>query len=43
MPLAATGYSYPLLSVFWTILEIFLWVIWIWILIWIFMAAEDVD
>jgi len=37
MPLAASGYSYPLLSVFWTILEIFLWVIWIWILIWIFI------
>jgi len=35
MSLASTGYSYPLLSVFWTILEIFLWVIWIWILIWI--------
>jgi Short C-terminal domain/Phospholipase_D-nuclease N-terminal len=35
MSLAASGYSYPLLSVFWTILEIFLWVIWIWILIWI--------
>ena len=35
MPLAASGYSYPLLSVFWTIFEIFLWVIWIWILIWI--------
>jgi len=33
MPLAS---SYPLLSVFWTIFEIFLWVIWIWILIWIF-------
>ena len=37
MPLAASGYSYPLLSVFWTIFEIFLWVIWIWILIWIFI------
>jgi membrane protein implicated in regulation of membrane protease activity len=37
MALAASGYSYPLLSVFWTILEIFLWVIWIWILIWIFI------
>jgi type VI protein secretion system component VasK len=37
MPLASTGYSYPLLSVFWTIFEIFLWVIWIWILIWIFI------
>jgi len=29
--------SYPLLNVFWTIFEIFLWVIWIWILIWIFI------
>src|ERR1700751_3973372 len=29
--------SYPLLNLFWTILEIFLWVIWIWILIWIFI------
>ena len=29
--------SYPLLNVFWTILEIFLWVIWIWILIWVFI------
>src|SRR6476661_2576733 len=37
MPLAASGYSYPLLSVFWTILEIFLWVIWIWILIYVFI------
>ena len=25
--------SYPLLNLFWTILIIFLWVIWIWILI----------
>jgi Short C-terminal domain/Phospholipase_D-nuclease N-terminal len=33
MPIAAS--SYPLLNVFWTIFEIFLWVIWIWILIWI--------
>ncbi len=37
MILAATGSSYPLLNVFWTILEVFLWVIWIWILIAIFM------
>ena len=37
MPLAASTYSYPLLSVFWTIFEVFLWVIWIWILIWIFI------
>jgi membrane protein implicated in regulation of membrane protease activity len=32
MPLASS-YSYPLLGAFWTILEIFLWVLWIWILI----------
>ena len=37
MPPEASGYNYPLLSVFWTIFEIFLWVIWIWILIWIFI------
>jgi predicted PurR-regulated permease PerM len=36
MPLAA-GYNYPLLDFFWTIFEVFLWVIWIWILIWIFI------
>ena len=29
--------SYPLLSVFWTIFEFFLWVIWIWILIMVFI------
>jgi ABC-type multidrug transport system fused ATPase/permease subunit len=32
MPLASS-YSYPLLGAFWTILIIFLWVIWFWILI----------
>ena len=37
MLLAASSYSYPLLGVFWTILEIFLWVIWFWILITIFI------
>ncbi len=37
MPYASSSYSYPLLGAFWTILEIFLWVLWIWILIWIFM------
>jgi len=37
MLLASSSYSYPLLSVFWTILEIFLWVIWIWILITVFI------
>jgi Short C-terminal domain/Phospholipase_D-nuclease N-terminal len=36
MPLASS-YSYPLLGAFWTIFEIFLWIIWIWILIWIFI------
>jgi ABC-type transport system involved in cytochrome bd biosynthesis fused ATPase/permease subunit len=29
--------SYPLLNVFWTMLEFFLWVIWIWILITVFI------
>ena len=33
MFLASSSYSYPLLDVFWTILMIFLWVIWFWILI----------
>ena len=33
MLLASSSNSYPLLGVFWTILEIFLWVIWFWILI----------
>src|SRR5947209_19472201 len=36
MPLASS-YSYPLLGAFWTILEIFLWVLWIWILIYVFI------
>jgi hypothetical protein len=34
--LLAASSSYPLLNAFWTILEIFLWVIWIWILITVF-------
>ncbi len=33
MFLASSSYSYPVLGAFWTILMIFLWVIWIWILI----------
>jgi type VI protein secretion system component VasK len=37
MSLAASTSSYPLLNVFWTMLEFFLWVIWIWILIWVFI------
>ncbi len=36
MPLAS-GTSYPLLDAFWTIVEIFLWVIWFWILITVFI------
>ncbi len=37
MSLASGSYSYPLLGVFWTIFEIFLWVIWFWILITVFI------
>ena len=37
MYLAAGSSSYPLLNIFWTIVEIFLWVIWFWILITIFI------
>jgi predicted PurR-regulated permease PerM len=33
MFLASSSYSYPVLGVFWTILMVFLWVIWFWILI----------
>jgi hypothetical protein len=35
--LLASSYSYPILGAFWTILMIFLWVIWFWILITIFI------
>ena len=37
MLLASGSYSYPILGAFWTILMIFLWVIWFWILITIFI------
>jgi hypothetical protein len=37
MALAAGSYSYPLLGIFWTILEVFLWVVWFWILITVFI------
>jgi hypothetical protein len=37
MLLADSSYSYPLLGAFWTIFEIFLWVLWIWVLIYVFM------
>ena len=33
MFVASSSYSYPILGVFWTILMIFLWVVWFWILI----------
>ncbi len=36
MPLASS-YSYPLLGAFWTVFEIFLWILWIWVLIYVFM------
>ena len=36
MPLASS-YSYPLLGAFWTILDVFLWVLWIWVLIYVFI------
>jgi len=37
MPLADSSYSYPLLGVFWTVIEIFLWVLWFWVLIYVFV------
>jgi hypothetical protein len=37
MSLAAASSSYPLLNVFWTILEVFLVVVWFWILITVFI------
>ena len=37
MPLAAASTSYPLLNIFWTMLEFFLWVVWIWLLILVFL------
>ena len=37
MSLAAASASYPLLNIFWTILLVFLWVIWFWILITVFI------
>jgi hypothetical protein len=37
MTLAAGSSSYPLLNVFWTMFEFFLWVAWIWILIAVFI------
>ena len=31
------AYTYPLLSIFWTMLEFFIFILWIWLLIYIFM------
>ena len=36
MPLASS-YSYPVLGAFWTVLEIFLWILWIWVVIYVFI------
>jgi hypothetical protein len=37
MPLAAASSSYPLLNLFWTMAEVFLWVMWICVLVMVFM------
>ena len=37
MILAAASSSYPLLNIFWTMFEFFLWVVWIWLLILVFI------
>ncbi len=37
MSLAAASSNYPVLDIFWSIVEFFLWLIWIWIMIWIFI------
>ena len=37
MDVLASSSSYPALNVFWTIIEVFLWIIWIWILIYVFI------
>lgn len=37
MLLAASSTNYPILNAFWTILMIFLWVLWFWVLITVFI------
>ena len=37
MQVAAAAGSYPLLNVFWTMFEFFLFVLWIWILVTVFI------
>ncbi len=36
MSVALTSSSYPLLNIFWTMLEFFLWVAWIWLLVYVY-------
>ena len=36
MAIALSSSSYPLLNIFWTMLEFFLWVAWIWLLIYVY-------
>src|SRR5208282_835725 len=33
MSLAAASTSYPLLNIFWTMFEFFLWVVWFWLIV----------
>ncbi|HZV09669.1 MAG TPA: SHOCT domain-containing protein [Novosphingobium sp.] len=37
MVLASSSDNYPILNVFWTILMVFLWVLWFWVLITVFI------
>jgi len=37
MLVASSTYNYPILDAFWTILMIFLWVLWFWVLITVFI------
>jgi Short C-terminal domain/Phospholipase_D-nuclease N-terminal len=37
MALVTASSSYPLLNIFWTMLEFFLWVVWIWLLVLVFI------
>ena len=36
MAIALSSSSYPLLNIFWTMLEFFLWVAWIWLLVYVY-------
>jgi len=37
MLLASSSYNYPILDAFWTIVMIFLWLLWLWVLITVFI------